>query len=159
MAWPSAGDRAGCCQRERRPSLLLGERGHFFQARYFVEDDEINIYKTWLLQLCVQTSNMSCTMRRLAGALRSMAPGRRQTGRTGTVVLTGAAAGMCLRHERGRYLLARWREAAGGQPGFAEVISLSLDEEVDKDAVVELVEEEEEPAQGEEEEAAEGRRR
>ena len=60
---------------------------------------------------------------------------------------------------QGRYLLARWREAAGGQPGFAEVISLSLDEEVDKDAVVELVEEEEEPAQGEEEEAAEGRRR
>jgi hypothetical protein len=40
------------------------------------------------------------------------------------------------------------------------VISLSLDEEVDKDAVVELgEEEEEEPAQGEEEEAAEGRRR
>jgi hypothetical protein len=32
----------------------------------------------------------------------------------------------------------RRREAAGGQPGFADLLSLSSDEEVDEDAVVEL---------------------
>ena len=32
----------------------------------------------------------------------------------------------------------RRRQAAGGQPGFADLLSLSSDEEVDEDAVVEL---------------------
>lgn len=65
MAWPSAGGRAGCCQRERRPSLLLGERCHFFQALYFVEDDEIN-----LLQVCGRRERTNPTLLDFSGLLQ-----------------------------------------------------------------------------------------
>ncbi|EMS49346.1 hypothetical protein TRIUR3_13956 [Triticum urartu] len=65
MAWPSAGGRAGCCQRERHPSLLLGERWHFFQARYFVGEDEINLLQDGVetLHLCVAAAELQvlCT--------------------------------------------------------------------------------------------------
>ncbi|KAI5010936.1 hypothetical protein ZWY2020_013073 [Hordeum vulgare] len=48
MVWPSDGGRAGCCQRERRPSLILGECGHIFEACYLVEDDEVILLQSSL---------------------------------------------------------------------------------------------------------------
>ncbi|KAI5002445.1 hypothetical protein ZWY2020_027095 [Hordeum vulgare] len=45
MAWPSTGGRSRCCQWERHPSLFLDECGHIFQARYFIEEDQINLLR------------------------------------------------------------------------------------------------------------------
>ncbi|KAI4996426.1 hypothetical protein ZWY2020_051346 [Hordeum vulgare] len=66
MVWPSAGGRAWCFQRKRRLSLLLGECGHIFHARYFVKDDEINLLQDgvetlqlWVAALELQSSNIS----------------------------------------------------------------------------------------------------